>query len=130
MTREVKAEKQSTEKYRQGRHRWGKEMERKRQAEGRERGTVDLGHVLHIGWVLLCSVCFCSIYNMASDSWSLMNDSICKLHFICQKSLRMSGSGRRGRCQSHDVICTEEKKGGVGEMPFENSLISVLSHYQ
>lgn len=47
-----------------------KEMERKPPAEGRRRHgavTVDLGCVLSIGWALLISVCFCSIFTEQSD---------------------------------------------------------------
>lgn len=58
-------------KHRQGRHRRGgkrwKERDKLRvEGEGDGAGTVDLGYVLHIGWALLSSVCFYSIFTVQS----------------------------------------------------------------
>ena len=42
--------------------------------------------------------------------WSLMNDSICKLHFIWKKSFRMSGPGSSGLTWRKMIWSIKEKK--------------------
>lgn len=62
----------------------GKEKERKRQAEGRRRGRWSRNCRLWLcALCWLCSVRFCLfLLYFYCAVWSLMNGSICKLHFI------------------------------------------------
>lgn len=85
------------EKTKDRRAQTSQEMERKSRAEGRN-SRPRLRYWLNSGLPCL----FLLYFYRAVWHWSLMNGSICKLHFISQKSFRMSGSG--GSVRRHDAV--------------------------